>query len=193
MAKIFKTASIRIPSPGGVPDTFTEDEMELMVTNYWGNIDNERTFPIAIWKLERLLDASTTDEVALRITDIENPNKVDGRWLVFDGNFEDALADPNQPNIYYFVLHENYYNGAIALNMNSSQIRQGMKSTVISPNNTILVGRIGKETRMITDSGGSPIPRDFYYSFFNIATFTLTGDSSGTGGATSGAKVPSGQ
>ncbi|MBK7873691.1 MAG: hypothetical protein IPJ74_25045 [Saprospiraceae bacterium] len=158
MASIRKTSS-------AIDNLSTETQMTTFVTNYWGS-NNEKMFPIAFWKLKRLFAASTTDEAALRITDIFSPNEIDGRWLVFDGNYEEVLEDPNvQGNDYYFVLNESDFDE--------------IRANIATPNEHIIWGRIGK------DNNGN------FFAFFNAAKCTLLGTGTGNDGTLNGFKIPS--
>ncbi len=158
MANIFKSSTF-------ISNPQDEAQMKAFVEAYWGELENEKMFPIALWKLKRLFAASTTDEAALRITDINFPDEVDGRWLVYDGNYEDALLnDDVQKNENYFVIHESIFD----------QIREEVPTIY----DHIIWGRLGK------DSSGK------VFAFFNAASCKLITGGTGGEGTGSGIKIP---
>ncbi|MFN7116822.1 MAG: hypothetical protein ACK4TA_08465 [Saprospiraceae bacterium] len=143
-------------------------QMEDFVVNYWGNANLEKMFPLALWKAKRLFAAASNDEIALKISDIENPDEVDGKWLVFDIGSEDAVRDPNQLGEYYFVFEEETFNEIYR------------NPLIAFPHRHIIWGRLGK------DNNGN------YFAFFCAAKCDIVGGTGGEGGST-GFKIPPGQ
>lgn len=149
----------------GIASTTAETEMNNFVAAYWGTLEKEKMFPIPFWKAKRLIKASNTGEVALRITDIEIPGEVDGNWLVFEGIYEDVLQDPNlQEDVHYFVLQESTLDD--------------IQDNIATPYEHIIWGRIGKS------------PTGTFHAFFNSALCKLVKPGTGSEGTSNGFKIP---
>ena len=179
MAKIIKSTAVLGTSNFSSEEIviYTTQDREDRIIRYWGNPEREKRFPIPIWKIRQLFSASSSDEVALRINDINDSDYVDGRWLVFDGNFEEDIDSSPNDNVCYFVLHEDFFYGPIE-GPNGISL-QGMFSNIEFPHQAIIWGRIGQE------EGGE------YTVFFDIANCPiLDPGSAGGDGAISGAKIP---
>lgn len=163
MATIFKTSS-------GITDTSSFNEMQTFVNNYWGSAVEEKVFPIAYWKMKQLFAASSSEEIALRVTDINNPSLVDAEWMVFEEGMEDLLQDPVRQGEYYFVIDESVF----------QDIRNGIP-TLTKPLNTIIIwGRLGKAAA----TGNN------YHAFIAATSGALITPGSGGDGVITGAKIP---
>ena len=59
MAKVLRAS--------GPTVTYPYNTLESQVRDYWGgDLDNERNFPISYWKIEQLLNASPSGEIAIQ-------------------------------------------------------------------------------------------------------------------------------
>jgi hypothetical protein len=123
--------------------------MQTFVNNYWGSPAEEKVFPIAFWKLKQLFAASTIEEVAFRVTDINNTSLVDAEWIVFEEGMETLLSPPNvRPGEFYFVIDEAVFNSI-----------KGAIDVLTNPLNSVIIwGRLGK-----------PAPTGADYTAFVVA------------------------
>jgi hypothetical protein len=174
MANIFKSA-------GGIMNNVLFDEMELLVKNYWGDLTEEKIFPIPLWKLKQLFSAYQSSDVAFRVTDIASKLLVDAQWVVFDENLENLLQQPTvQPNDNYFVLSEATF---VALRGGASNVPQNL---------TLITGRIGKTSTTVVVDEETTITKDKYYVFFNVSKNDFKKPGGGGGdGTSSGFRIPS--
>lgn len=181
--------------PTGASNEFTPPVMEQEIINYWQDINNERLFLIPYWKAARLIAQSPSQQIALRVTHIEDPALVDAQWISYDpanpgkdasvstggviGYFQNLIDIlkrqlGDDPPVALFVFGEELF----PLNGNEG-LKQFRPHRLMS-----LVGRIGRQ------NNGNTNP---------TAAFILAGQidikigpGSGGGGATSGAKIPPG-
>lgn len=161
-------ATIHKAQPGGIPillDLATNEFIE----EYWGTILQERVFPIAFWKIQQLMESSSSEEIALRVKEITNPTLVTAEWMVFEEGMEELLLDPVRQGENYFVLNEN--------NLNALRTRITESSTAI--NQAMVVSRIGKD----------PGPTGKIFVFIILSEF-VTIPAASTDGASTGMKIP---
>ena len=155
-----------------VTDIGSGGDMQLLVNSYWGSAENEKMFILPFWKIKQLLAASSVEEIALKVTDIENTGFVDAEWVVLEENADDTLKDPFKPNDRYYVLNESTF----------EYIRKAA-ATLEPVYKCALFARLGKET---IDNATS------YYAFFNTAVIQLITIGGGGNGASTGFKLPPG-
>ena len=159
MAKIFRSII-------SIDNAIIAGEATANATNYWGDLKNERWFPIPFWQAKQLLSASGSDTIALRVVNIDDLFSVSAKWMVFEEALADSLEDPNESGNYYFIITDEFFN----------DLAQEHPSE-----NNLIRGRIGQ------DSNGN------YYAYFQVAECKLIDDGAGGGGALSGGRVPSNQ
>ncbi len=162
MAKVFKA------TPASVfPDNDTYDLMQPLVDAYWGNEFQEKMFPLPLWQAIQFIEASESEEIALRVIDIDNLSRMTAEWVAFDDAIEGAPED-FRPNYTYFVLGES--------------LLEQMKASLSFPSyRAIIWGRLGKE---VAEDGTK------YFAFFNAAECTLVKPGGGGDGGITGAKIP---
>lgn len=155
------------------------DEFAL---NYWGSLEAERIFPIAFWKVQQMMAASNSKQIALRVTNIQAPSIVDGIWMVFEDSLVDSLADPVEQGVSYFVLDDSaFYGPTPVTNPNGSvSFIMGMLNISDTPHNNVIRGRIGK------DNANNRI-----FTFFQAAECRIIGIGGGGQGTSTGFKIPS--
>ena len=175
MAKIFK---------GGNPimTDGAQDQANDFAEAYWGSLEAEKFFPIAFWKVKQMIAASNSKQIALRITDINNPLVVDGIWMVFEDSLADTLSDPVESGVHYFIIDDSYFDGTALITIPPNNITQvkGLWNANGTPENNIIRGRIGKDAA------------DKYFAFFQAAECIIIGPGGGGGDGTStGFKIPS--
>ncbi len=193
-AKIFTTAAIlenEKVTQAGVTDVpmFPRSERKVWVDNYWKNVDmspgkRRRIFPVEYAQLSILFKKSS--DVAFIVYNINNPNKVTGKWVAFSSDKPPKLSE----NSRCFVLSKQYYDGTIkVLNSGTSDytIRglERIKQDKNNPATAFLLALIGKD-----DAGN-------YALFLQSATATLLDKDPGGGFDTvpggegaSGIKIP---
>lgn len=180
MVQILETTSVRWDvAINGVTNFTTyasNRKINAAADRYWLDTP-ERIFLITLWELDALF--APTGKVALEIVNIEDPATVTGTWISYDAAVVGGMP-PAPTTTYYFVLDRMFYDGAFDLT-NNKRVK-GMKELVAARDRdlTAICGRLGKN-----DS-------DEYCIFFNIVKLTLLGNGGGEGGATGGARVPSG-
>jgi hypothetical protein len=174
MANIFKTTAILSNLTDAPISVFTTEEMEVMISNYWGSAAAERTFPIPFWKLEQLFAASTGDEVVFCVTNIDNPAQADATWT--------ATPESDTEAVYQFILNKTYFSGPIELPGTPPASLSGISTTVSNVQSGLIIGRLGKD-----DEGG-------YHAFFKAAEYQMVNEISARvdsgDGSTSGVKIP---
>lgn len=153
-----------------IQDNTSLNEMQPLVNNYWGTAVEEKVFPIAYWQLNQLFIASTSEEVALRVRNIDNPSLVDAEWIVFGEGMEELLEGQRERE-YYFVFKESAF----------EDMRDGIP--LLNPINTIVIwGRLGKS---------APDGND--YTAFIVSTgCTIIPPGAGGDGAATGLRIPPG-
>lgn len=172
MAQILRSSAF-ITSNAGI------GESDQFATNYWGSLEDEKMFPIPFWQVQQLIGATAGNEIALRVTNIENPNQVYAEWMAFPSALADTLGTPNvEPNVRYYILPDNVYNGPIPSQTPPFLPLPGLKDATPTPQNNIIWGRIG------TDGNGN------YFSFLLAAQCSIVDPGGGGGGALTGLRVP---
>lgn len=157
----------------------TTQQRNAVLTRYWGDITKEKRFPIALWKLKQLFKASETDEVALRVSDVNDREYIDGKWLPFNSSIERDLDNSITDGICYFVLHESLFRGPIS-NTPNGEIG-GMLEAAEFSFRAIVWGRIG-----LNEDGS-------YAVFFEVADCPVIDPGTvGGDGLTSGVRIPPG-
>lgn len=173
MATIIRSSA---PIVGG--DLF--NEADTYAANYWGDLANERMFPIAFWQVSQMLQASNSNEIALRVVNINSPLTVTAKWITFEESLAETLKDPVESGVYYFVLNGASFNGPIYSTLEPGLQYSGMVSINSNPQNNIIRGRIGKNT----ETGR-------FYAFLQAAECQVVqAVTRGPGGATTGVKIP---
>ncbi len=104
MGKIHRNFAILAPSglnTGTVPNYNIQKE-DTLLEAYWGEIDM-KYFKISFKNLEKLFAQakSKKHEVAFCVQKIGDPEKVKGKWIVFDGK-----AKANED---YYIFSEKFY------------------------------------------------------------------------------------
>lgn len=116
--RIIDTVSIQdnpsiIQSGDTTLDPFTIGERAAELNRYWGVVDiaryRRKFFPIEYWQLDKLI--KRTGKVALVVKKINNPEKVNAKWVSYDPENPPVLDETS----YCFVLSEPYYSGTIAI------------------------------------------------------------------------------
>lgn len=91
--------------------TFSVDERTRFFDQYWSDEDlggrRRKVFPIEIWKLKSLF--KKTGEVGFLVKNINNSNKVTGRWMSFDKTKPPAMKENDR----CFVLSKLFFDGEI--------------------------------------------------------------------------------
>lgn len=183
MAQIIRNGAIIVDNVGF-------NQSETFATNYWGTLSNEKMFPVAFWKVRQLLGASSSNTIALRVTNITNPDIVEGRWIAFEEALADTLQDPVELGVYYFIMDDKFFNGPILTATDPIEQIKGIGRVTNFPEKNIIWGRLGKEVRQVQE-GGQSVQRTFYYAFFNAAECKLLGSGGGSEGGGTGFKIPS--
>ncbi len=155
-------------------------EAEQLALNYWGDLSREKMFPLAFWQAKQMLAASSSDEIALRVTNIFDPDSVSASWMVFEQVFSDSLQDPVELGVHYFILDDAFFHGPILTTTTPILQMAGLYRATSTPQNNIIRGRIGVDPAS-----------NQYFAFFQAAECILIGQGAGGGGALTGAKVPS--
>lgn len=162
MATVIKA----IEETGG--DTASRAKMQDLVNRYWGSASEEKIFPIPLWKLSQLMEASTTKEVALRVSDINNPSLVNAEWIVFEKEMNNLSADKLNSD-YYFVVNQDVFN----------HLKKNIPVLTKPLNTIIILGRVGKEE----DS-------NIFTSFIFLADYSLIPTGAGGPGWGTGIRLP---
>lgn len=156
------------------------DQAQLMSIVYWGDLANEKMFVIPFWKVSQMLSISGSNEIALRVSNIDESNIVSASWVVFEQSMADSLNDPVEMGVRYYVIDDSYFNGPILTPPPDIMQLSGIRRITTTPHNNVLRARIGKDP-----STGN------FFVFFLAAECTIIDQGGGGGGALSGAKVPS--
>lgn len=173
--------------PGG-PGTFPIQEIEPNVFNYWGNTP-EKQFVLPFWKADQLIGDSPSNELALKLTNVDDPALVDGTWVSYNADDPDGENTDNatggligflinlleslqpstpEPPATYYVIGESLYDPT-----GTENFRQFTPHTRMA-----ILGRIGKTTT------------DRLVVYFAVCELVRQ-DGTGGPGAATGAKVPS--
>lgn len=143
---------------------------ESYVKKYWGTMNKERNFPATYWKIEQLLNASPTGEIAVHVKDMNSNIIADVEWLPHNSATEQNLLAPGfQPNDFYFILTRRQWNN--------------FRPSVITSNQYILFARLAKKV-----TGGVTT----YKVFFNLSGIITynNGPSIGPDGGGGGVEIP---
>lgn len=151
----------------GIFNATTTTEMNTSVAKYWGGANDEKIFPIPLWKLRQLINNSSVGEAALKVTEITNLGLVNAEWIGWEEGMDTAFANPARLGEYYFVINEATLNGIRSNIPGSTPIQL-----------VVILGRIGEN-----EAGGT------YYAFFHAANSVLIGGSTGDGSG-AGIKIP---
>jgi hypothetical protein len=97
-----------------VSKRFTVSQKETMVNNYWQDGEEKRAFIILHAWLRDLYDASAIGEVALRVSNIENKDLVDAKWVSYPGDTDPTITNDlrQNPSVKYYVLKRKFYDDA---------------------------------------------------------------------------------
>lgn len=179
------------PVPQAVPGSVLYTKMDTVVANYWGGAEKEKRFVIAYWRVRKLMEDSPSKMIALKITDVEEPTKVDGDWVSFNADDPASSGEPSSggligflrslirslqeaispsPDVTYFAFGEDVF----PLSSNS------LLSGWTPHHEMIIIGRLGRGAN------------NKVAAYFVPALPIIQGSSGGSGGASSGAKIPSG-
>lgn len=162
------------------------NQAEIMATVYWGDLSDELMFVIPFWQVSRMLSVGGSNQIALRVTNIDDPDNVYVNWVVFEESMADTLTDPVEPGIYYFVLDDSYFNGPIFTNTTPIFQLEGIRHASSTPEYNVLWARMGKTV----DPNDATI--EHYSVSFLAAQCAIIGPGGGGGGVLSGARVPRG-
>lgn len=149
-------------------DTASRARMQDLITRYWGRASEEKIFPIPLWKLSQFIDASSTKEIALRVSDIDNPSLVNAEWIVFEKEMNHLSADKLNSD-YYFVFNQDVFN----------HLKKNIPVLTKPLNTIILLGRIGKEENS-----------NIFTAFIFIADYALMPLGAGGNGLGTGMRIP---
>lgn len=153
------------------------DESIDFAKKYWGSLKKEKMFPIPFWEVRKMLGASSSNQIALRVKNIKDPEYVSAQWMILEDALADTLRDPVEEGIIYYVLDDTTFDGPLITNRGS---KDGMIKASRHPQRNIIWGRLGK-----SNTGD-------YHAFFLVAECKiLTGGAGGIGPAC-GAKIPPG-
>ena len=83
---ISSTNGFILYGPKPSEETFDPKTMQEQVEKYWGSHTNEKRFTIPFWKLESLFFRSNLHQIALKVTNIGNPELVDAEWVSFNAS-----------------------------------------------------------------------------------------------------------
>lgn len=81
------------------PDKFTADEMLEEVVRYWGNANAEYMATINFKTAEKLLANSNLGQIAVKVTNIEDPTKVEIEWISFNAVTAQSTSRIDNRNI----------------------------------------------------------------------------------------------
>lgn len=152
------------------------DISNSLATNFWGDLADERIFVLPFWRAAAMFSADFSNEIALKVYQINDPNQTFGEWVIFDPSEEDDLADPVQAGVYYFILSREIFFGPYV--EGGTQL-QGMYYAVTDPQNYVIRAQLGK------------IPDDnIFLCHFLVAECKIEGPGGGGGGVISGARIP---
>lgn len=155
------------------------DEAQLLAITYWGSLTNEKMFVIPFWQVSQMLAVSGSNEIALRVSNIDEPNFVSANWVVFEQAMADSLADPAEMGVRYYVIDDTYFNGPILTPPPEIVQLNGIRHINATPENNVLRARIGK------NAGTGQI-----HIFFLAAECNIIDQGGGGGGVLAGLKVP---
>ena len=182
------------PPPSGI---FNTAQMEASIENYWGDENAEKRFLLPFWKADELMlnsNSSPNRKIALRVTNIEDKEKVDATWVSINPKPDPAYESGSpsvvrlikrlerwlttlrnsltgEPTVTLFVVDDDLYPPGGFANLRAFD----------PPVNYALIGRIGKKP-----SGGPE-------AFIGTTLLTLKfSPGAGGPGATSGMRVPTG-
>ena len=172
MAEIFRT-SAQITTDGG------NTEAAALSANYWGDLTSEKMFPIPFWKVHQMLSVSSSNEIALRVVNIEDPNTMYADWIVFQQALADTLTNPTvEIGVRYYVISDDLFNGPVLPSTPPFNPMPGLKNVNSTPQNNVIRGRIGLD------------PNGNYFAYFQAAECVIINPGGGGGGLLSGLKVP---
>ncbi len=175
-----------IKSIAPIASDASADVANQFAINYWGNLQNEKWFPIPFWQVGQMLAVSNSDTIALRVTNIDNPLMISAKWIVFEEALSDSLQDPVEQGVNYFILEDNTFNGPVLVSTpttasdNTIKEFNGLLNTTLTPNNNIIRGRIGS---IVTDDNKE------LFAFFQVAECTLIDQGGGGGGVLTGVRI----
>jgi hypothetical protein len=161
MAIIKDTFSVLVDTPTNSSE-FTNVQANVLIMNYWGSISSDKTFCGFVDFFKKLF--VNNKKVALRVVNINDPNKVRGHWIPYNGMPLDK--DRGKNDVYYFVMTDDTFGGAHGLSKGTDT--------------NMIVARLGK------DEGN-------YCAIFYAANCIL-GEPGGTGNTNGnpGIKIPQG-
>lgn len=168
--------------------SFTMNEMMADIQRYWGNPTTEIQYPISFGRADRLLSQSPSNQIALKVTNVEDPSAVDAEWVAFnesdlDGSEEyapgfigwlqrllDRLTSSSEPeaDVRYYVIGSELYTSSG--NENFRQFTPHFQMTI--------TGRIGR-----AENGSVGL-------HFIVCRLVPQVSGPGGPGASSGARIP---
>lgn len=83
---------------------FRFNTLKAEVFEYWGRENEEIGYPIYSLLLIRMMNASPTKHVALRVENFEDKTRVTASWMTIDTNH--LPADSEAVNVFYAILDE---------------------------------------------------------------------------------------
>lgn len=156
-------------------------QAEQFMEDYWGEASDERMFMLPFWQVSQMLSMSDLNQIALRVTNIDTPNSMTAKWVVFDSQLEETLVDPYELGICYYVFDGDFFNGPISIN---NDVVNGIRKVTNTPHNNVIRARVGR--REIEEGLGIYE----YHVFFLAAECLIINQGGGGGGILSGLKVP---
>lgn len=150
-------------------------ESDDFAINYWGSLEKEKIFVLPLWEAQKMLNAGSSNQIALRIKNIDSPENISARWIILEEMHADILQDPVEYGIHYYVLNDSVIEGPYITN---TKVRRGMIHLTTSPHRNVIWGRIGKSTT------------GKYHVFFLVAECKIIDPGAGGSGPLCGAKIP---
>lgn len=184
----FDSMRLGPPAPGFFPFT----EIKQNVERYWGDVP-ERRFVITFWQADRLIAQSPNNELALRVTNIDQPAQVDATWISFNAADPEGEASQNTGNSNWITRLIDFLEGLLPSTPPENPVYYVLGPALypVSGNNHFKQFTPHAEMTIVARLAKTADGKQFVY--FNVCQLDLKGDETGGGGgATSGAKIPSG-
>jgi len=149
------------------PDAFTIEEMNEDIKRYWGTANKERRFLVSYLQALHLIKKSDLKQLALKITNPQTPERVDGIWI--------PLATSVEVPNYFGTDNEDIYFAF------SEALVLGFKETS---------GRIKVQDLHIVARLGKTVDYEIVIFLIPANSALILNPQSGGGGAISGARLP---
>jgi hypothetical protein len=175
----------------GSDDQFTAIQMALEVNLYWGAEENEKLFILPFWRAQELVESSPSQQIALKVTNLEDPNLVTAEWISHNPEKPgvDASDDPGGvishfQNLIRTLRRQLGADPPVALFLVGEDLfpkdSDGNLKQFADHHKLCLVGRIGRTSNNVT------------VVFIVVGIIDIQIPGSGGPGTTSGARLPPG-